>query len=97
MCSIPLSVGLEYTTVYLVYLKVWIKLLHRLITIQIEHNNPEAAAQRSYTHAALDEKTEREHACNCNAVIVNEKFLNSEKTTSSVLYVSLLIYYCLKL
>ena len=47
---------------------------HRLITIQIEqcmssfnglgfffvHNNPEAEARRSYAHAALNDKTERE-------------------------------------
>ena len=28
------------------------------------HNNPETNAQRSYAHAALNHKTEREHACN---------------------------------
>ena len=40
--------------------------------------NPEAEAQRSYAHAALNYKTEREHASNsfrpsCLMVIVNKK------------------------
>ena len=44
----------------------------------------------SYAHTALNDKTEREHVR--NSFIVNEKPLNIEKTTSSVLSVLLLIY-----
>ena len=49
--------------------------LHRLLTIQIEHlvssfqdleifrsQNSDAASQRSYAHAALNDKIERKHA-----------------------------------
>ena len=60
------------------------------------HNNPEAEAQSSYAHAALNYNTEREYARNssgfCLRVIVNEKFLNLEMTSISVLSVLLLIY-----
>ena len=59
------------------------------------NNNPEAEAQRSYAHVALNDKTEREHAPTplgfCLRVTVNEKPLNLEKKTSSVLSISLLI------
>ena len=62
-------------------------------------NNPEAEAQRSYAHDALNYKTterEREPGLTplsfCLRFIVNEKLLNLEKTTSSVLSVLLLIY-----
>ena len=46
------------------------------------HNKPEAEAQRSYTLAALNYKTEREHARNAFGqffprVLVNEKSLKS--------------------
>ena len=34
------------------------------------HNNPEAEAQRSYAHAALNDKTEREHARNSCGLLV---------------------------
>ena len=60
------------------------------------HNNPVAEAQWSYAHAALNYKTEREPVLIplglCLRVIVNEKPLNLEKTTSNVLSVLLLIY-----
>ena len=61
------------------------------------HNNPETAAQRSYTHAALKDKIEKESMRVtplgfCLRVIVNENPLNLEKTTSSGLSVLLLIY-----
>ena len=56
-----------------------------------------AEAQRSYVHAALNDKTERESMRVTPLgfllrVIVNEKPLNLKKTTSSVLSVLLLIY-----
>ena len=52
---------------------------------------------RSYANAALNNKTERESMRVtplgfCLRVIVNEKLLNLEKTTSSVLSVLLLVY-----
>ena len=55
-------------------------------------NNPEAESQRSYAHAALNYKTQRETArnlfeCFCLRDIVNEIPLNLEKTTSCVLLV----------
>ena len=64
------------------------------------HNNTKTEAQRSYAHAALNDITEREsmrvtHLGFCLRVIVNEKPLNLEKTTSSVLSVLLLIYACM--
>ena len=48
------------------------------------HNNPETAAQRSYMHAALKDKKERERMRVtpldfCIRVIVNENPLNLEK------------------
>ena len=66
------------------------------------HNNLEAEAKRSYSHAALSYKTEREHARNSLGfylrVIMNEKPINLEKrhlhlekTTFSILSVLLLI------
>ena len=78
---------------------------YRIITIKIkktrcrlfeiygllDHNNSEAEAQRSYSHVALNYKTERESMRFCLRVIVNEKILNLEKTTSSVLSVLFLI------
>ena len=61
------------------------------------HKNPETAAQRSYTHAALKDKIEKESMRVtplgfCLRVIVNKNPLNLEKTTSSGLSVLLLIY-----
>ena len=57
------------------------------------HINPEAEAQRSYAHAAFNNKTERELRVTplglC--VIVNENPLNLEQTTSNVLSVSVLL------
>ena len=52
---------------------------------------------RSYANAALNNKTESESMRVtplgfCLRVIVNEKLLNLEKTTSSVLSVLLLVY-----
>ena len=52
---------------------------------------------RSYANAALNNKTERESMRVtplgfCLRVIVNEKLLNLEKTTSSVLSVLFLVY-----
>ena len=60
------------------------------------YNNPETEAQSSYAHVALKDETQRESICLtplgfCRRVIVNEKPLNLEKTTSSVLSVLLLI------
>ena len=58
---------------------------------------PWASTQRSYSHAALIYKTQRE-SMRVTAlgfrlrVIVNEKSLNLEKTTSSAQSVLLLIY-----
>ena len=64
----------------------------------------EAEAQRSYAHAALNEKTEKvresmrvTHLGFYLRVIVNEKPLYREKTTYIVLSVLLLIYDCSKL
>ena len=65
------------------------------------NNNPEADAQRSYAHAELNYKTERESVLRrlsvtplgfCLRVIVNDKLLILEKTTSIVLTVMFLIY-----
>ena len=56
------------------------------------HNNPKAEAQISSAQAALNNKTERESMHLCLRVIVNQKLLNIENTTSSVLSVLLLVY-----
>ena len=56
------------------------------------HNNPEAEAKRSYAYAALNYKT-KIHPVHltpfgfCLRVLVSEKALNLEKTTSSVISV----------
>ena len=71
----------------------------RLFKIQgfFVHNYPEAEAQRSYAHAlsrclAIQRGMRLTTLSLCLRVIVNEKPLNLEKTTSSVLSVLLLIY-----
>ena len=61
------------------------------------HNNPEAEAQKSYAHTlSLCPVIQRGMRVTslglCLRVIVNEKFLNLEKTTPSVLSGLLLIY-----
>ena len=60
--------------------------------------NSESESQRSYAHAALDDKTEKEKACayllcaSASGLLWMKKILNIEKTTSGVLSVLLLIY-----
>ena len=60
------------------------------------HNNPGSEAQRSYAHSALNQKTEKDHARNSSGFMpqdyYEQKTLNLEKTTFSVLFVFLLIY-----
>ena len=59
------------------------------------HSNPEAAAHRSYAHAALNYKAEKEHTSNSIGPLPQDyyerKNLNLEKTTSIVSYLLLLI------
>ena len=89
-------------------LEKWACILHRLKTIQIEfssfqdlgvfvHNNPQTEAQRTFTRIPLCITRQRErmrviHLGLCLRDIVNEKPINLEKTTSSVLSVLLLLY-----